>query len=100
VKEILGAGTANLDQIKRDLVCETNSKRYWQVTTTGYEFPILSQISIITRVMMRNDMGQIMGWGKGWREGWGRCPRSMRGQVSTGGEWLCINHSILCVEVK
>jgi len=63
VEEILGgADTGNLDQIKRDLVCRTNSKRYWQVTTTGYEFPILSQISIIiTRGIMWDDMGQFKG---------------------------------------
>jgi len=63
VEEILGAATANLDQIKRDLVCGTNSRRYWHVTSTGYEFSILSQISIITREIMRDDMGQFMGWG-------------------------------------
>jgi len=63
-----GVGTANLDQIKRDLVCGTNSKRYWQVTTTGYEFPILSQISIIiTRGNNVGWHGTGHGVGVGWR---------------------------------
>jgi len=81
VEEIQRAATANLDQINRDLVCGTNSRRHWQVTTTGYEFPMLLQTSIIiTRGIMWDGMGQALGWVIGeWRGGWGRCPKSMRG---------------------
>jgi len=40
-----------------------NSKRYWQVTATRYEFSILSQISIIKRGRMRDGHGTGLGVG-------------------------------------